>query len=100
MTLRLRLPSSQNSCPTFALSKCHARRSHTSSAVLARELFLRAVLTTHTLHSTLFDSTCHSYSGQNETEKENFTFVGAGRGISIETCQVLFVVRDVSSFDL
>lgn len=55
------LATSQNSCPTFALSKCHTRWSYTSSPVLARELFLTAVLTTHTLHSCLFDSTRHSY---------------------------------------
>lgn len=57
----------KHSCPTFALSKCHACRSHTSSAVLARGTFLRAVLTTHTLHSSLFDSIRHSYWEWNET---------------------------------
>lgn len=38
-----------------------------NSSVSARGLFPRAVLTTHTLHSCLFDSTRHSYSERNET---------------------------------
>lgn len=58
--------SDQNSCPTFPLSKCHAY-SYISSAVLARELFLTVVLTTHASHSCLFDSTHHSYFEWNDT---------------------------------